>query len=202
MSRSCSPLLPGQALLRRKVDVGGFNLLTLEPTIAHQLGQCMFRLNAKHFFQFPGVVAGIRTLYERLDSCQQVAEARKPGRAKAPQPLGAKARNGSERVVFSSMRIAADILQFIEFSEYRAACRVAQGRPKLLNRRDLVLAQECLECRQLVVGCFHNENISPSVRQAQGQCSHKHCADMKPSVRRYDWHSSIQDSNHNETISP
>ena len=99
------------------------------------------------------------------------------------------------------MRITTDSVQLTELSEYRAAGRAAKGRPELLNRRDLVLEKECLERRQMVMGCLHNENISPSTRQDQGQCSHKPGLGLTPTTRHHNWHFSIQDHNHNEPIS-
>jgi hypothetical protein len=66
------------------------------------------------------------------------------------------------------VRVAAHILKLLQFAENRAASRITQHSPKLIQGGDFVLAEELSDILELIFGCLHNEHFSPLCAQCQG----------------------------------
>ena len=66
----------------------------------------------------------------------QITVARKPHRLEAPKPLRRKTSNALQRIVFTPMRVAAQVLQFPELTKNRASSRVSHRRLHFIDRGD------------------------------------------------------------------
>jgi len=163
----CNMAFPSQ------INVDRIELFTLKATAASQLSQRMLGFNVQNAFEFGSSVACLRLLHEGFGCVQQVAEARKPHRPIIPKALGVKPCNGFQRVVLSSMRIAAQILQLCQLAKDRTARWIAERCLDLIKGSDLLVIKELLEGLNLVSCCVHNETISPYKKLCQGQCSQK-----------------------------
>ncbi len=70
------------------------------------------------------------------------------------------------------MRITAQVLHLAEFTKYGASSRVAQSLLQLLDGGDLMLIKKLHKGLQMKFCRLHNEIISPTDADCQGQCSH------------------------------
>ena len=154
--------------LCRQIDVDRIEWFTLKSAGATQLSQRMLGFNVQNVFEFAGSVAGLRPADEGFGCIKQVSEARKPHRSPIPKALRVKPRNGPERIVFASMRIAAQILQLFELTKDRTSSWIAERCLDLIKGSDLVVVKKLLENLKMVFCCVHNETISPNEKTCQG----------------------------------
>ena len=93
----------------------------------------------------PALVTCVGMVHEGLACLQQVSKTREPDRSKTPQSLARKSRNGLEGVVFTPMRIAAQVVQLAQLAKNRAASRITQSCLQLIEGGNFVPIKELLQ---------------------------------------------------------
>ncbi|MBW2670829.1 MAG: hypothetical protein JRD87_13290, partial [Deltaproteobacteria bacterium] len=111
----------------------------------------------QNIFEFGGTIAGLRLCNKGLGSFKQITEARKPNRSVRPKPKFGKSRNGPESIEFSSMRIAAQILQLCQFSKQRTTSRISDYCLELIKSGDFVDIKEVSYVLKKVLCLIHND---------------------------------------------
>ena len=120
----------------------------------------MFGFNLQDVLKLGGTVASIRAVHEGFGCLQQVSKTRKPDRTETPKALFREPGDGLKSIVFTPVRIAAQVLQIAQFAKYRAPRRVSQDLPQLIESDDFMPIKELFESLHIIYWRFHNDILA------------------------------------------